>query len=369
MLGSGVGVSKRPQILATLVAAQFAAATAFAVERPPQFIAIAFDNCTELERWQEWSDFAAGMNRDGDVVHFTFFVSGVNFIADANKGIYEAPHERRGTSRINFGGSVDDVRKRILYINELRARGHEIASHAVGHFDGRNWSAADWKREFDSVDDAFRKIAVNNGLPESSCFSFPVTDIAGFRAPYLATSPGLYSVMNAGRFRYHTNGGMEPDAWPAKKDNLWGFSLANIRLAGMRRKTLSMDYNFLVSQSFGLDDSRNRDLYRRQMLQSYLDYFSANYSGNRAPLHIGHHFNDYQRGAYREALQAFARKVCGLPEVRCTTYSALADFMDRLDPETLAAYQRGDFPRAAPPPINPDIFAPEQPLAAATGSR
>ena len=43
------------------------------------------------------------------------------------------------------------------------------------------------------------------------------------------------------------------------------------------------------------------------MLDTYLDYFNANYTGNRAPLHIGHHFTDYQRGAYREALKTFAR--------------------------------------------------------------
>ena len=62
-----------------------AAAPALAADRPPQYVAIAFDNCTELERWKEWSDFAAGMNRDGDRVHFTFFVSGVNFIADTQQ--------------------------------------------------------------------------------------------------------------------------------------------------------------------------------------------------------------------------------------------------------------------------------------------
>jgi 2,3-bisphosphoglycerate-dependent phosphoglycerate mutase len=35
-----------------------------AADRPPQFVAIAFDNCTELERWQELSDFAAELNKD-----------------------------------------------------------------------------------------------------------------------------------------------------------------------------------------------------------------------------------------------------------------------------------------------------------------
>ncbi len=117
-----------------------------AVERPPQFVAIAFDNCTENERWQDWTDFAAEMNRDGETLRFTFFVSGINFLANAKKQIYQGPHQTRGASRINFGGTQDDVRRRIAFINALHRQGHEIASHAVGHFDGRGWSASQWNR-------------------------------------------------------------------------------------------------------------------------------------------------------------------------------------------------------------------------------
>jgi peptidoglycan/xylan/chitin deacetylase (PgdA/CDA1 family) len=349
---------------ATLILA-LAAVPALAAERPPQYIAIAFDNCTELDRWKEWSDFAEAMNSDGDRVHFTFFVSGVNFIADASKSIYESPRERRGYSRINFGGTPGDLRARIAFINGMHKRGHEIASHAVGHFDGRHWSAAEWKREFDAFDQAFSRVAANNGLPEDAGFDFPVAEIAGFRAPYLATSPGLYATMKAGRFRYHTNGDAEADAWPVKENGLWRFSLANIRISGLRRKTLSMDYNFLVAQSMGLDNPKHREHYRRQMLDTYLDYFKANYTGNRAPLHIGHHFSDYQRGAYREALKTFARAVCGLPDVRCVTYKTLADVMDRQASDTLLAWQKGDFPRAEMPAIDPVLLAGEAPVTAA----
>ena len=56
-----------------------------------------------------------------------------------------------------------------------------------------------------------------------------------------------------------------------------------------------------------------------------------------------------QAGVYHEALKTFARMVCGLPEVRCTTYEKLADVMDALAPETLAAYRNGDFQRAEQP--------------------
>jgi hypothetical protein len=44
--------------------------------------------------------------------------------------------------------------------------------------------------------------------------------------------------------------------------------------------------------------------------------------------------------------------VCGLPEVRCVTYTALADFMDGLQPATLEAYRKGDFPRAGVPNLS-----------------
>ena len=63
-------------------------------------------------------------------------------------------------------------------------------------------------------------------------------------------------------------------------------------------------------------------------------------------------FHELRGGAYNEALKSFARAVCGLPEVRCVTYAKLADFMDQQNAETLAAYRKGDFARAATPALN-----------------
>jgi hypothetical protein len=319
--------------------------------RPPQFIAIAFDNCTELERWQEWSDFAAEMNRDGDRLHFTFFVSAVNFIAQPSRHVYEGPRQSRGTARIAFGGTPDDVKRRVVFANALHAAGHEIASHAVGHFDGRSWSQAEWDREFRSFEAVLNGIAQNNGLDSDVKLTFPVSDVAGFRAPYLATSAGLYAVLKDRKFRYDTSDDSAADAWPEKIDGVWRFNLARLKVANSSRATLSMDYNFFVAQSGAKADPRRFAYFRDQILQTYLDYFRTNYTGNRAPLHIGHHFFDYQGGAYKEALKTFARSVCGLPEVRCVIYKALADFMDGLHADTLADYRKGQFARAAEPGI------------------
>jgi peptidoglycan/xylan/chitin deacetylase (PgdA/CDA1 family) len=321
------------------------------VDRPPQFIVMAFDNCGELERWQELSDFAAEMNRDGDRLHFTFFVSGINFIADASRKVYEGPHQPRGASRINFGGTPEQVRKRVDYVNALHASGHEIASHAVGHFNGGGWSAGDWDKEFRAYSDIVRNVGRNNGLAETR-LAFAPSDVVGFRAPYLARSPGLYTALRSNGFRYDTSGVAPSDAWPERIDGVWRFNLAMLRIAGSGKGTLSMDYNFFVAQ-FGARAAAGRsEIAREQTLQTYLHYFKTNYTGNRAPLHIGHHFTGFGGGAYNEALKSFARAVCGLPEVRCVTYARLADFMDRLSAETLAAYRKGDFVRAAMPALN-----------------
>ena len=335
----------------SLFLATLLVAPAGAVDRPPQFVALAFDNCTELERWRELADFAAEMNKDGDKLRFTFFVSGINYLANAKRDAYEGPHQRRGTSNISFGGTLEDVEKRVSLINDLHARGHEIASHAVGHFDGRAWSGADWQKEFTSYNDLVDNVARRNGLAEAVKFGFPASSVIGFRAPYLSTSPGLYQTLHQNGFRYDTSRTSEASHWPEKKEGLWRFNLAGLQLHRSRRGTLSMDYNFFIVQASGIDSSAKRAQHRDEMFETYVDYFRANYAGNRAPLHIGHHFTNYHGGAYNEALKAFARAVCGLPEVRCTTYAALADFMDKLDGPTLDAYRKGDFERSKAPSI------------------
>jgi peptidoglycan/xylan/chitin deacetylase (PgdA/CDA1 family) len=337
-------------------------APARAVERPPQFVIMAFDNCTELERWKELSAFAADMNASGKPLHFTFFVSGINFIADDNASVYQPPNRRRGASEIGFGGTADDVAQRVGYINDLYRNGHEIASHAVGHFNGSGWSAADWMQEFSSFRDILTNVAANNGLDSTVKFAFPPSEVIGFRAPYLATSAGLYTALKDDGFRYDTSSDSAPGDWPDKVGGLWRFNLAELKLADSGRHALSMDFNFFAAQSHMTVEPSRRDAFREEMLQTYLAYFHSNYAGNRAPLNIGHHFFDYQDGAYREALEMFARTVCGLPEVRCATYTELADFLDSLDAPTREAYRNGDFPHTGAPSLA--VAAREPPLGA-----
>ena len=163
------------------------------VERPPQLVLMAFDNCTELDRWENLTKFVADMKARSIPVQFTFFVSAVNFLAEAKKDLYKGPHHARGKSNIDFGGSPGDIARRVAFMNGLHAAGSEIGSHTVGHFDGgeESWTAGDWRNEFQSYKTMFLNVGPNNGLPSDVKFDFAFDEVVGFRAPYLSTTPGL----------------------------------------------------------------------------------------------------------------------------------------------------------------------------------
>ena len=109
--------------------------SALAVERPPQFVLIAFDNCQENQSWKQVSEFLDHMNsHEAGSVKFTFFLSAVGLLTDQARQNYIDPMGRVGKSNIDFGGNDLSVVERVQWINKLHVNGNEIASHAVGHF-------------------------------------------------------------------------------------------------------------------------------------------------------------------------------------------------------------------------------------------
>ena len=259
-------------------------------------------------------------------------------------------------------------------MNALYAQGHEIASHAIGHFNGAHWSAAQWQQEFSTYRDIVANGGSFNARAASATLDVPPAKIVGFRAPYLAAGAGLYEALRRDGFRYDTSG---ISFRTSGRRSAMGFGGSTWRSCGSpgsaARRCRWTTISASPSRAGGPTRGAPRS-FKEQMLATYLAYFRASYTGNRAPLNIGHHFEAYQGGVYYEALKEFARRVCGLPEVKCAAYSELADFMDRQSPEMLAAYQRGDFPHAAPPVVTaeasepvPSLGAPPPPERTSTG--
>lgn len=323
-------------------------------QKPPQYIAFAFDGSKNISMWNATREFSKSMASEQKDVRFTYFLSGVVFLTDANKKKYTGPHHTAGQSDIDFGGTNQDMIARIEQINAAssHAEGHEMGSHANGHFhaEEQHWVQADWEKEFGLFNKLLEGVITNNSLPGSAPLLKlnPEKEVKGFRAPYLEVTSGMHPTLKEYGFRYDTSGVADMDYWPKKKNGVWDFPLAMLRIVDTNKRTLSMDYNFYVADSNATEDPAHSELYRDRMRRTYLKYFESNYNGNRAPIHIGHHFSRWNGAAYWNAMKDFAAAVCGKPEVKCVTYKELADYMDSLSTSTIAKYEQKSMRKSAP---------------------
>lgn len=314
-------------------------AAASAQDRPPQFVLFAFDGSLNLDFWEESRAWA-----QRDNVKLTYFMSGVYFLPDAQKSAYTAPHGLgRGKSAIGWGGAATNIKPRYEQVQAAIDEGHEMGSHGNGHFDGSSWTAADWESEFTQFDQ------IMFGRSDTPRISIGAANVVGFRAPQLGYSTGLYTTLVNHHYKYDTSKTAATNYWPQIKSGVWNFPLAELRIVGSGKKTLSMDYNFYYADSRGEPNAANKATYKKQMLDTYMAYFEGNYYGNRAPVHIGHHFSKWNGGAYWEAMQETAHRVCGLPEVKCVTYKELLAFVEA-NKDKLPSYQSGSFTKMTRPP-------------------
>ena len=319
------------------------------VDRPPQFVLLAFDGSLNQDMWQETRAWSQNLKKKGADMRLTYFISGVYFVMPRYKAVYNGP--RHGVGRSDIGWGKDDPRdisNRVDQTNLAYQEGHEIASHANGHFDGSSWSAQEWSSEFKQFYNLIFNVFAINHINPSQKFPngwlFGKENFIGFRAPLLGNSPGMYQTLAQYHYRYDTSKTASRDYWPRKNSaGLWNFPLAEVTIAGTGKRTLSMDYNFYYAQSRGNPDYAHADLFEQQMYDTYINYFNANYNGNRAPIHIGHHFSKWNNGAYWRAMQRFAAVVCTQPEVQCINYRELTEYMDQVPNSVIDSWQQARF--------------------------
>jgi peptidoglycan/xylan/chitin deacetylase (PgdA/CDA1 family) len=315
----------------------------FAAERPPQFVMISFDGSKSTRMWDRTLDFAKEQNG----VRFTYFVSGVYFIPDAEILTYTEPSKGAGASAVGFGGEPRVVISRLKKVVRAIYESHEIASHGNGHFDGGRYSENQWDLE----NTQFKKILKNAWKHEPNSKprwwdSYVEYEIVGFRAPHLEVGDGLTKSLLNQRYRYDASNIRKMANWPALSDSLLEFPLAAVKIVGSSKNTISMDYNFYVAQS-NAKRAVDAELeeFEQEMLDTYKAYFNNNYYGSRAPVDIAHHFSLWNKGIYWSALKRFVRWACVQKEVRCGTYSELANYLQEQSPEVLAEIRRGEFPK------------------------
>jgi hypothetical protein len=307
-------------------------------ERPPQFVLFSFDGAGSHLHWRRILDLTAASE-----ARVTGFLSGIYLVPDDERARYRAPGHPAGRSAIGFGGSQNKMNVLVSDLNDALRRGHEIGTHYNGHFCGAGgvgtWTGADWSHELDQFD----ALVFGHGpkLP------FRTSEIVGGRTPCLEGNlDALYPVLAERGFRYDASRTALLGSWPAKRLGIWSFPLLELPFIGHTFRVVSMDYNFMANQTNESPARIENETYR-----TLWNAFRASYLGNRAPLSLGNHFETWESWAYDHALSRFLLRACRLPEVRCSSFAELANWLDAQRPKRLARFRAGRFPHA-PPGLN-----------------
>ncbi|WP_370577036.1 polysaccharide deacetylase [Shinella sp. PSBB067] len=322
-----------PRILLLPLALALAAGTASAKDdavepaRRKQLVIVSFDGAHDNQLWEKSRAMA---RRTG--AHFTYFLSCTFLFPKAERAKYQAPHEKRGRSNVGFAQDRDETILRLGEIWLAKLEGHDIGSHACGHFDGGKWSAGDWKAEFAFFRDALENAWQNAGVGErepADWKRFAREDIKGFRAPYLSAGSGLIKALEANGFTYDASLVTKGPAMPVASGDIARFGLPLIPEGAAQRPVIAMDYNLYVRHSKGKEAPEKSAAFEESTLKAYRDAFTKQYDGERIPLQLGFHFVEMNAGAYWRALDRFLTETCGKADVACVSYAGALDILAR----------------------------------------
>ncbi|QKD04902.1 polysaccharide deacetylase family protein [Mesorhizobium loti] len=294
-------------------------------EKPKQVVIISFDSARDISQWKRSRALA---RRTG--AHFTYFLSCVFLLSPETRKEYTAPGKTAGKSNIGFAASKQEVTERLEQIGLAAHEGHDIASHACGHFDGKDWSKADWLTEFGSFEHILENAyAINNITPEPQGWrEFARHAVVGFRAPYLSTSKALYEALPAAGYQFDASGVSQGPAHPTTSNGIMHFSLPQIPEGPKSRPVIAMDYNLYVRHSGGFERPSNASEFTDRTYDAFRAAFDKQYQGKRIPLELGFHFTLMNDGAYWNALERFAGEVCVKSDVECISFR---DYVSRQD--------------------------------------
>ncbi|WP_315918946.1 polysaccharide deacetylase [Mesorhizobium sp. SP-1A] len=294
--------------------------------KPKQVVIISFDSAQDIAQWKRSRALAA---RTG--AHFTYFLSCVFLLSPETRKQYTAPHKQPGRSNIGFAASKEEVAERLEQISLAAGEGHDIGSHACGHFDGKDWSKADWLSEFASFRHVLENAYSINGIsPEPPGWRDLAAKAAvGFRAPYLSAGKALHQALAADGFRYDASGVSRGPVAPTQSDGITQFSLPLIPEGPKARPVIAMDYNLFVRHSGGFDRPGEAKAFEERAYHAFRATFDKEYGGGRIPFQLGFHFTQMNDGAYWNALERFADEVCVKADVACISFRDYVDMQDR----------------------------------------
>lgn len=289
--------------------------------KPEQIVLISFDGAHDNAQWQR--SLALGAKTGA---RFTYFLNCSFLLSPEHKTMFDAPGKGPGKSNVGFGKSKADVSARLNYIWRAHLDGHEVASHTCGHFDGKDWTVADWSKDRMQFRTIMADAWKTNGETREpfGWRTFVKASLNGFRAPYLSTGPGLEAHLRSGGYLYDATGVERGISEPKMRAGVLRFALPTIPEGPQARRIIAMDYNLFVRHSGGFERADVDGAFEKRTLDALYTAFNGQYSGARHPVQFGLHFTLMNGGAYWRALETFAADVCAKPDVKCISYEQYA---------------------------------------------
>ncbi|MCT2589907.1 hypothetical protein LHJ74_08265 [Streptomyces sp. N2-109] len=305
-------------------------------EKPPQFVVFSWDGAGEdgnalFSRFRELAKkYDASM---------TYFLSGIYLLPEEQQERYNPPGRSPGASDIGYLRK-ENIQSTLRQVRQAWLDGSEIGTHFNGHFCGPggvgSWSAEQWKSEISQAKWFVKNWKTTTGWKKMKPLPFDYEkELIGGRTPCLEGRTNLLPAAREMGFRYDSSGN-GTQVWPDKEGGMWDLPLQQIPMPGRSFETLSMDYNFLANQSKTVDGPPAlRPGYQQQMRDGLMQGFARAYEGNRAPMIIGNHFEQWNGGIYMDAVEDVIKEVCGKQDVRCVSFRQLVDWLDVQDPQVL----------------------------------
>ncbi len=299
---------------------------------------------------------------------FTGFLTGLYLLDDAHKSAYTGPGHAAGKSSVGFGGTKENVYQMIEDLNNAKAAGHEIGTHFNGHFcagnepGGNQWDTAAWNSELDQFFGFLTNYAQVNGYTDAPKLTVTPADIQGERTPCLeGDSDQYFPALLSHGLRYDTSKTSNGIQWPTLINGVWEFWMPSVTVPALGTKVIAMDYNFWYKFNKAKDEPARAPEFTKKVLDTYQSMYAAALNGNRAPLVIGNHFNNWSGNAFNPAIDAFMADVCTKPETVCTT--RLHKARDRLHdvpkrPEVDGRARSRHLGRTARPARDPQLTPP-----------
>lgn len=312
-------------------------------EQPPQFVLFSFDGVGLTPNWDMFLATASRSN-----ARFSALMTGLYFLTDDNAHHYQGPGHKPGQAAIAFGGEEHSVLEQVSYLNRTWLDGHEMGTHYVGHFctgaghHGDLWTTADWSHELEQFFSLMTNWRENNAITTGSDLEFGPEEVRGGRTQCLEGQ--LEQMIPAWhQFGMTWDSSMPAShpgiSWPTNVDGIWEFPIRYVYSPPLGKRQTALDYNFWYTLN-GAKDQPETAARAAEITKGTYEYmFEETYSGNRAPLVIANHFNDWNGNSFNPATADFMADVCTLPETYCATYSDVVAWMELQDPTTLADWQ------------------------------